>query len=83
MADFYTTEQLVFSLGITEPEITDLVEQRLLLPVTKNGRQFHPARQVYRLRVAIRLAHKQKVTLAEAMTQVSERSLYHVERALR
>jgi hypothetical protein len=79
MADYYTTEHLVVHLGVAESQIASLVSQHLLLPIMKNGRQFHPAREVYRLKAAIKLAGKRKISLEDAMTQVSARLLYQVE----
>lgn len=79
MTDFYTAEQLVVSLGLTSSQISDLVAQCLLQPVTKNGRQFHSAREVYRLKAAIKLSRKRKIALEDAFAQVAARPLYQVE----
>jgi hypothetical protein len=82
MADFFTTEQLSLEVGLSESQIAHLVAQSLLQPVAKNGRHFHSAREVYRLRAAIKLAGKRKITLEDAMAQVSARPLYQVDGAL-
>jgi hypothetical protein len=82
MADFYTTEQLSIELGLNEVQITELVANSVLQPATKNGLQFYSAREVYRLRAAVKLARKRKITLEEAMTQLSARPLYQVDGSL-
>lgn len=70
VADYYTAAQLSLKLGISETEIADLELKGLLQPTVKNGRRFFSSRQAYELRVAIRLARKQKLTLDKAFARI-------------
>ncbi len=78
MADYYQPEQLAQMLGITEAELAELESKGLLQAAAKNGRRFYSSRQAYRLRAALQLARKEKLTLEEALTQVATRRLYQV-----
>ncbi len=75
MADYYNFQQLSQMLGITETTIIDLQKKGLLQFTVKNGRAFLSSQQAYRLRVAVRRAHKDKIELFEALSRVEERWL--------
>jgi len=72
MADYYTFQQATRTLGITEAKITELQRKGVLLPTVKDGRSFLSSQQVYRLRVAVRWARKEKIDLREALAKVEE-----------
>jgi DNA-binding transcriptional MerR regulator len=71
VADYYTPAQLALKLGITEAQITELESKGLLHPKLKDGRRFFSSHQVYELRLALRLADKQKLTLKKAFAKVA------------
>ena len=75
MADYYTSEQLAQKLGIAEAAIAELEAKGLLQPIVKDGRKFFSSRQAYRLRAALRLARKQKLSLEEAFARMEDRRL--------
>lgn len=62
-------------LGITEATLTQLQTVGLLQPTVKDGRSYFTSRQAYRLRVALRWAHKDKIDLLQAFAKVEERWL--------
>jgi DNA-binding transcriptional MerR regulator len=70
VADYYTPAQLALKLGISEEQIAELESKGLLHPKLKDGRRFFPSHQAYELRLALRLAHKQKLTLEKAFARV-------------
>ena len=70
MADYYTAAQLAVKLGISEAKIAELESKGLLQPKLKDGRRFFPSHQAYELRLALRLAHRQKLTLEKAFARV-------------
>jgi hypothetical protein len=72
MPDYYTFQQAIQTLGITEANITKLQRKGVLLPTVMDGRSFLSSHQVYRLRVAIRWARKDKIDLQEALKKVEE-----------
>jgi hypothetical protein len=72
MADYYNFQQLAQMLGIAGSRITELQERGFLQPTVKNGISFFSSQQVYRLRVAVRRAHKDKIDLSEAFAKVEE-----------
>ena len=77
MPDYYSSQQLAQTLGITEAAITELQTKGLLQPTVKDGRSFFSARQAYCLRAAIRCARKYKIDLQGAFACVEERWLAH------
>lgn len=72
MADYYTLQQVSQTLGITEANLAELQRKGLLVPTVKEGKSFLSSQQLYRLRVAIRWARKDKNDLKEALQQVEE-----------
>jgi DNA-binding transcriptional MerR regulator len=72
VADYYTLEQLAQKLGITASVLAELELKGLLQPKLKDGRRFFPSRQMYELRLALRVARKQKLTLEEAFARVED-----------
>ncbi len=72
MADYYTPAQLALKLDITEAQIGELESKGLLHPKLKNGTRFFSSRQAHDLRVALRLARKQKLTLETAFARIEE-----------
>ena len=75
MADYYNFEQLIQKFGITETTIKNLQTKGFLEPTIKAGRPFLSSQQVYRLRLAVRKAQKDKTDLLEALSKVEERWL--------
>jgi len=78
VADYYTPEQLVQKLGITESVLAELELKGLLQPKLKNGRRFFSSRQMYQSRLALRLARKQNLTLEKAFSKVEDLRLCRV-----
>jgi DNA-binding transcriptional MerR regulator len=76
VADYYTPEQLVQKLGISESILADLELKGLLQPKLKDGRRFFSSRQMYESRLALRLARKQNLTLEKAFSKIEELRLY-------
>ncbi len=72
MADYYTLQQARQTLGITEARLAELQRKGSLVPTVKDGRSFLSSQQLYRLRVAIRWARKEKNDLNEAFQKVEE-----------
>ena len=70
MADHYNFQQLTQTLRISEARIKELQEKGLLQP-------FLSSQQAYRLRAAVRWAHKNKIDLVEAFAKVEERWVAH------
>ncbi len=70
MADYYPPQLLAMHLGVSEAELGEFEAQGYLSPVYKDGRKFYPARQMHRLRAALRLAGKRKVSLDQAFGKV-------------
>ena len=77
MADYYTSQQLAQTAGITEATIVELQAKGLLQPTVKDGRSFFSSRQAYCLRAAVRWARKDKTDLQKAFACVEERWLAH------
>ncbi len=75
MPDFYTSQQLAQTLGISEATIIELQTKGLLLPTVKDGRSFFSSRQAHCLRAAVRWARNDKIHLQEAFGRVEERWL--------
>jgi hypothetical protein len=75
VADYYNSQQLAHLLEIDEDAIAELETKGLLQATQKEGRSFFPSPQAYRLRAAIRLAHKNKIDLQEAFAKVEARWL--------
>jgi DNA-binding transcriptional MerR regulator len=73
MADYYNFQQVAQACGISETALTQLQGKGLLEPTVKGGRSFLSSQQVYRLRVAVRHARKDKIDLQEALKRVEER----------
>jgi hypothetical protein len=78
MPDYYTAQQLAQTLGIAEATIIELQTKGLLQPTVKDGRSFISSRQAHCLRVAVRWARKDKMSLQEAFACVEERWLAHM-----
>jgi DNA-binding transcriptional MerR regulator len=78
MADYYTPAQLALKLGISKAQISELESKGLLHPKLKDGRRFFSSHQAYELRLALRLAHKQKLTLEKAFARVEDLRLFRV-----
>lgn len=72
MADYYTHVQFALKVGITDAQIAELELKGLLHPKLKDGRRFFSSRQAYELRLALRLARKQKLTLEKAVAMVGK-----------
>lgn len=72
MADYYTPAQLALKLGISEAQIAQLESKGSLHPKLKDGRRFFSSRQAHDLQVALRLVHKQRVSLEQAFTRVED-----------
>jgi DNA-binding transcriptional MerR regulator len=72
VADYYTPAQLALKLGISEAQIAQLESKGSLHPKLKDGRRFFSSRQVHDLQVALRLVHKQRVSLEQAFTRVED-----------
>jgi DNA-binding transcriptional MerR regulator len=70
VADYYTPAQLSLKLGISETQISQLESEGSLHPKLKDGRRFFSSRQAHDLQVALRLAHKQRVSLEQAFARV-------------
>ena len=77
MADYYNFQQLTQMCGIPEVTIAELQRKGLLQPTVKNGRPFFSSQQAYRLRAAVRRAHKDKIELVEAYARMEEAWLAH------
>jgi alpha-L-arabinofuranosidase len=77
MSDYYNFQQLAQMLGIAEARIQELQGRGLLQPTVKNGRSFVSSQQAYRLRVAVRMANKNKIDLVEAFAKVEESWVAH------
>ena len=77
MPDYYTSQQLAQTLGISEATIKALQTKGLFQPTVKDGRSFFSSRQAHRLRAALRWARKDKLDLQEAFAKVEERWLAH------
>ena len=75
MADYYNFEQVIQICGVPEVTLSELQRNGFLEPTVKRGRSFLSSQQVYRLRVAIRHAHKDKIDLQEALKRVEARWL--------
>ncbi len=75
MADYYPPEQLAQKLDLEESIIARLEAAGALQPTIKNGRKFFSSRQAYLLEAAVRLAHKSKIGLEEAVTRLECRWL--------
>jgi hypothetical protein len=75
MADYYNFQQVAHICGIAEGTLTQLQNKGLLEPTVKSGRPFLSSQQVYRLRVAVHHAGKEKIALQEALARVEERWL--------
>ena len=78
MSDYYNLAQVSQICGIAESTITQLQSKGLLDTTVKRGMQFFPSQQVYRLRVAVEHANKEKIDLQEALAKVEERWLTQV-----
>lgn len=78
MADYYTLEQLVLKVGISDGEIAELESRGLLRPKLKDGRRFFSSREAHQLQAALRLARKQKLTLEKAFAKVEDLRLCQV-----
>jgi len=78
VADYYTPAQLALKLGIGESQISELESKGLLHPKLKDGRRFFSSHQAYELRLALRLARKQKLTLEKAFARVENLRLFRV-----
>ncbi len=78
MADYYTALQLAQMLGLTETRIAELQYKGLLQPTVKDGRSYFSSRQAHCLRVAMRWARRDKITLEDAFIRAEERWLAHV-----
>jgi DNA-binding transcriptional MerR regulator len=72
VADYYTPAQLALKVGISEAQIAELESKGLLHPKLKDGRRFFSSHQGYELRLALRLARKQKLTLETAFARVED-----------
>ena len=70
---------MCLKLGISDGDFERLEARGFLQPVVKNERQFYSARQAYRLRAALLLAHKRKMSLEEAFKEIGGRRLYQIE----
>lgn len=75
MADYYNFAQVVQICGFPEATLLELQQKGLLEPTVKRGRSFLSSQQVYRLRVAVRHARKDKIDLQEALKRVEARWL--------
>jgi len=72
MPDYYTPVQLAVKLGLSEEQIAELESKGLIHPKLKDGRRFFPSHQAHALQVALRMAHRQKVTLERAFERIEE-----------
>ncbi len=72
MSDYYTLQQAAQTLGITESNILELQRKGLLHSTEKDGRSFLSSHQMYRLRVAVRWARKDKIDLQQALQKVEQ-----------
>jgi len=70
VADYYTPAQLALKVDITEARIAQLESKGLLHPKFKDERRFFSSHQMYELRLALRVARKQKLTLEKAFEMV-------------
>lgn len=75
MADYYNFEQVIQICGVPETTLSELQRNGFLEPTVRSGRSFLSSQQVYRLRVAIRHARKDKIDLQEALKRVEARWL--------
>ncbi|MGB9432614.1 MAG: hypothetical protein WBQ89_10260 [Candidatus Acidiferrum sp.] len=75
MADYYNFQQVAQICGIAESTLAQLHSKGLLESTVKRGRPFLSSQQVYRLRIALRYASKEKMDLQQALTRVEERWL--------
>jgi DNA-binding transcriptional MerR regulator len=78
VADYCTFQQLAQTLGIAETSIRELQAKGLLQPTVKNGRTYFSSQQAYRLRAAVRQAHRDRIDFEEAFAKVEERWLAYV-----
>ena len=75
MADYYNFQQVAQICGIAESTLEQLQSKGLLETTVKRGRPFLSSQQVYRLRIAVHQASKEKMDLQEALARVEERWL--------
>jgi len=72
MADYYNLQQAAQICGIAESTLAQLQSKGLLELTVKRGMPFLSSQQVYRLRIALRYASKEKMDLQEALAKVEE-----------
>ncbi len=75
MADYYNIQQVAQKCGIAESTIAQLESKGLLEPTIKKGMAFLSSQQVYRLRIAVQRAKKERIDLQEALARVEQRWL--------
>ena len=70
MADYFNFQQVAQKCGIAKSTIAQLQSKGLLEPTIKKGMAFLSSQQVYRLRIAVQRAKKERTELQEALARV-------------
>ncbi len=78
MADYFNFRQVAQKCGIAEGTIAQLERNGLLEPTIKKGMAFLSSQQVYRLRIAVQRAKKERIDLQEALAKVEKHWLAQV-----
>ena len=73
MADYYNFHRVSQMFGVTEAVLVELQVKGFLDPTVKGGRLFLSSHQVYRLRMALREAQKEKISLLAACEKLEQR----------
>lgn len=64
-------------LKISPEEVLFFEEHGVLRPVTKNGRAFYSAKDVYRLRAILHFTRTRGLSLEKAMKRLDEAAVLH------